>query len=236
MAAAEAAVTAAAAAVAAAATEGLAMRRFDAGSGSADVFALMRMDAESEDEQHHVFYGPQWWKDFVRSSGGHAFVAERSVGGEPLGFVAVEIRGGCSAYLAWLYVDKAWRRKGIGQALLGHALSFLDGQGLRGATALHVETSHASAIALYKSAGFRFPEDGPKVVRDHPYEGHEAYLMERRSRRSEGDDADDGGAGAAARSEDEECGPQGAAGFGHRKTAGGRAQSPSAMRHRSKPY
>ncbi|CAK0823644.1 unnamed protein product [Prorocentrum cordatum] len=42
----------------------LVIRPFDASSGSADVFALMRIDAQGELEDHHVFYGPHWWKGF----------------------------------------------------------------------------------------------------------------------------------------------------------------------------
>ena len=56
------------------------------------------------------------------------FVAQR--GGTPLGTTTTSIFG-TLAWVAMVLVDTAVRRQGIGQALLDHALAFLDARGVR---------------------------------------------------------------------------------------------------------
>eukprot|EP00929_Paragymnodinium_shiwhaense_P075856 TRINITY_DN38846_c0_g1_i1.p1 TRINITY_DN38846_c0_g1~~TRINITY_DN38846_c0_g1_i1.p1 ORF type:complete len:135 (+),score=23.72 TRINITY_DN38846_c0_g1_i1:3-407(+) len=109
------------------------IRAFDGSNGSADVFALMCLDAESEAEEHHVFYGPHWWKEFVRRPGGHAFVAVSEEQGAAVivGFIAVELRGE-GAYIAWLHVLQAWRRRGVGRQLLEFLVPWLRERGCQG--------------------------------------------------------------------------------------------------------
>jgi len=123
-----------------------------------------------------MFLGPQWWKDFVHS-GGLAFVAEEPKSKTPIGFIGLEIRTGSSAYLAWVHVDEAWRRRRVAQQLLEHALSKLKERGFDGLVSLHVETANVAAKQLYERRGF---VASPQIVQDHPYEGHEAYFMELR--------------------------------------------------------
>jgi ribosomal protein S18 acetylase RimI-like enzyme len=86
-------------------------------------------------------------KDDVELAGFHAsekFVAEDDVTGRMLGFVGVD--GGC---VAWLYVHPKHHRRGIGRALLRHALARA-GEDAWTITA----AANAPAIALYRSLGF----------------------------------------------------------------------------------
>nr|WP_274528597.1 GNAT family N-acetyltransferase [Paenibacillus piscarius] len=62
-----------------------------------------------------------------------------------------------------VFVRDAWRRRGIAQALLSRALSYLKQHGLEQAE-LIVLTDNDSALALYKSAGFR---TGRQEIRYH---------------------------------------------------------------------
>jgi GNAT superfamily N-acetyltransferase len=72
----------------------------------------------------------------------HLFVACDA--GKVIGFV-----GHNNDYLAWLYVDPDHQRRGVGRALLRHAL------GLMGPTAWTISLAgNRSALRLYESEGF----------------------------------------------------------------------------------
>lgn len=67
------------------------------------------------------------------------------IGGEVVGFVA------CSEdELAWLYVDPAWMRWGIGRALVAHAIGTVPQRPLH----IEVLSGNEPAIALYRRMGF----------------------------------------------------------------------------------
>ena len=70
------------------------------------------------------------------------FVAE--AGGEVVGFAGID-----EPYLAWLYVDPAHYRRGIGRALLRHCLERLDDDAWTQACG----NNHA-ALTLYEQEGF----------------------------------------------------------------------------------
>jgi len=156
------------------------IRPFDGSNGSADVFALMAIDAESEAEDHHVFYGPHWWKDFVRRPGGEAFVAVEGPDGAVVGFLAVEQRLGAAAYIAWLHVVPAARRQGIGLCLMEHARCKVASAG-GGMLSLHVETTNEAALALYRKAGLRVAmtaQGDPELLPNFLDAGRHSYSME----------------------------------------------------------
>jgi ribosomal protein S18 acetylase RimI-like enzyme len=86
-------------------------------------------------------------KDDVELAGFHAsekFVAEDDVTGRMLGFVGID--GGC---VTWLYIHPKHHRRGVGRALLRHALARI-GEGAWTITA----AANMPAIALYRSEGF----------------------------------------------------------------------------------
>ena len=76
----------------------------------------------------------------------------------------VAVAGVClcwtSAFVKDLVVDAPWRRRGLGEALLRHALGTFTS---RGATALElkVHATNASAIRLYERVGMRMVERLP---------------------------------------------------------------------------
>ncbi len=90
------------------------------------------------------------------------FVAQQ--GDEILGFAGID-----EPYLAWLYVDPAYYRRGVGRALLRHCLARLD----EDAWTLACGNNDA-ALGLYESEGFvvesRFTGDNAG------YEGDSARL------------------------------------------------------------
>lgn len=60
-----------------------------------------------------------------------------------------------TAWINHLVVDKAWRRQGIGSALLNRALEWAAGQRLRMVTA-EAQTKNDPAIQFYQRHGFTF--------------------------------------------------------------------------------
>lgn len=67
------------------------------------------------------------WQRFLALAPSGCFVAEES--GEPAGTLTTCIFHN-EAWIAMVLVDERWRGKGIGTALLQHALAFLDAQGI----------------------------------------------------------------------------------------------------------
>ena len=95
-------------------------------AGLEDAFLPLRIAAEREDLFAYPGLG----------------VAE--LGGEIAGFAA-----GTQEELAWLYVDPAYARKGVGRALAEHAL-----QRFPGIRRVEVLSGNAPAQALYARLGF----------------------------------------------------------------------------------
>ncbi len=88
-------------------------------------------------------------KDAIELAGFHAsekFVAEDETTGRMLGFVGID--AGC---ITWLYVHPKHHRRGVGRALLRHALARVGGDGEAWLITL---AGNTSALALYKSEGF----------------------------------------------------------------------------------
>ncbi len=96
-------------------------------------------------------------KDDVELAGFHAsekFVAEDETTGRMLGFVGID--GGC---VTWLYVHPKHHRRGVGRALLRHALAAV-GDGINAGDAWTITPAgNAPAIALYASEGFEVTKE-----------------------------------------------------------------------------
>ena len=86
------------------------------------------------------------------SSSSRLLVAREYDGGSIAGFVAGRVRRVC-LHIEGLAVDRAWRRRGIGRALVRAAIARARAEGLAAVT-LHVGTRNAAAIALYRAEGF----------------------------------------------------------------------------------
>lgn len=89
----------------------------------------------------------QWWHD--RRGATLWFLAVE--GEEIAGFVL----GGPDGYVSDLGVRPAWRGRGLGSALLGHAFDAFAARGTP-AAALHVDTANLTgALRVYRRAGMR---------------------------------------------------------------------------------
>jgi GNAT superfamily N-acetyltransferase len=82
------------------------------------------------------------------------------VGSAPVGFAFAEAergaaRGDASA-VGWiheLWIEPAWRRRGLASRLVEQAHAFLDARG--GRIAVRVEAANSDALAFWRSRGFR---------------------------------------------------------------------------------
>src|SRR6266446_5459372 len=87
------------------------------------------------------------WRRFLGMQPDGCFVAEWD--GQPVGTTVACIRGPV-AWIAMVLVDPDWRRRGIGKALMSHALSFLDAQGV---PSVRLDAT-ALGKPLYEKLGF----------------------------------------------------------------------------------
>ncbi|GGQ55834.1 GNAT family N-acetyltransferase [Couchioplanes azureus] len=90
---------------------------------------------------------------------GRVWVAED--GGTVAGFVAHD-----DAEITWLYVDPARYRRGIGRALLRHAMAACDAERIE----VTVLAGNAAGLALYRAEGFEITE-----TRTGPMVGNESF-------------------------------------------------------------
>jgi GNAT superfamily N-acetyltransferase len=128
--------------------------RLDELRDSAGLAAFLTLEQTAEGEG--LFDGPLW-------------VAEE--GGEVTGFVALD-----DDEVTWLYVDPAHYRRGIGRALLRHAVAHAGDR-----AEVTVLDGNPAALALYLSEGFVVQE-----TRTGPLVGNESFtvtghIMERRA-------------------------------------------------------
>ena len=86
--------------------------------------------------------------------------------GEPVGFVAVELDPP-SGWIEQMGVVPAWRRRGLGAALLAQALAGLRTDGMTQAV-LHVNVDNPGAAALYERMGFERRLQRARYVRPRP--------------------------------------------------------------------
>jgi GNAT superfamily N-acetyltransferase len=147
-------------------------------SEDVDAIYVQRGTSLERIEERHSrpwYTAAQWseeverWRDYV-GSGGAAFGAFD--GERLLGFSVV--RSGLDdemAQLAGLYVDRTWRRHGLGRTLLFCAVESARSSG---ATGLYVSSSrYESAVEFYLSFGFRPLETpNPQLFQMEPHDIH----------------------------------------------------------------
>ena len=93
---------------------------------------------------------------FARGAGGSVVAV---AGGELIGMLHVEVSRHGFGELGML-VDRAWRGRGVGSALLAAAVTWARGRGLH-KLCLEVFAHNTAAIGLYRRCGFR--EEGRRV-------------------------------------------------------------------------
>jgi ribosomal protein S18 acetylase RimI-like enzyme len=129
-----------------------------------EIRRLEHYDTETVKTAGHLFDGPprpDWTEDFLRRPGHHLLLAE--VDGVPAGFVTgVEIAHpdkGVELLIYELGVDEAFRRRGIGSALVEALKALARDVGCSGMW-VSVEQGNDVAAALYRSTGADEPEPG----------------------------------------------------------------------------
>lgn len=111
----------------------------------ADIHAASFTKAWSEDEIDRLATSPEGrlWVARQRGSGNAA----------PLGFVLIR-NSGQEAEIITIATDPAKRRRGVGSALMGHAIREMQRE-RAGNLFLEVDAGNRGAIALYQGLGFR---------------------------------------------------------------------------------
>ncbi len=117
--------------------------------GVFDIYAQCKLD-ELQWEQSSFTFVPldldeRRYKLFIQST---VFDYENA-DGDLVGFCAYK-----KNHIGWLFVLSEYRGKGIGQALIKHALEKLEGQG-----SLYVVKSNKPALNLYEKLGFKYNND-----------------------------------------------------------------------------
>ncbi len=133
---------------------------------SADVaaFRQLRLRALREDpqafastEEREAAEPPSVWRQRVdrAASGDDAFIALAEADGAPVGMAGGRIRdaGSREAGLWGMWVDPAWRSRGVGRLLVRAVEDWAVRAGAETLT-LWVVRSNASALALYRASGF----------------------------------------------------------------------------------
>jgi ribosomal-protein-alanine N-acetyltransferase len=102
-------------------------------------------------------------------------------GGRVVGYMGYwEVPG--EAHVITLAVDPAFRRRGVGRALIGHCMGWASRRGATLAT-LEVREGNAAGRALYESAGFRTVAIRRKYYQDNQ---EDAVVMIREIAREDG--------------------------------------------------
>jgi putative acetyltransferase len=125
---------------------------------------------------------PEVSAEYIRSHlGDHSAIFIAIIGSQVVGNIAVtrqtlgELRHRASLGMS---VAQAWRRQGIGRALLQHAVAWASTQGIE-RIELEVTTNNPAGIAFYESAGFVREGIRPRAIkRNGGYIDLFAYALE----------------------------------------------------------
>ncbi len=97
--------------------------------------------------------GEEWVDDHDREEFRRDLSLIALAGGEPVGFLTVELDPP-AGWIDQMGVVPTWRRRGLGAALIAQTLRRFQAEGLAEAL-LHVNTNNPGAAALYERLGFR---------------------------------------------------------------------------------
>ena len=134
---------------AAAFPEGVEVARYRLGEADEAVHRLIYVDAAWASVAGHAERDLEGWREIVRR-GRSTFLARRD--GRPVGWVTARLLDNGRGWVDTLAVATSERRRGVGRALLLHALADLQRAGARG-LGLGVEAENESALGLYRSVG-----------------------------------------------------------------------------------
>ncbi len=146
--------------------DGITLRRFELG----DLAQVTRIEKESFPD--HPYGRLEFLYYMVTCREG--FIVASSEDGSLVGYVIAQVQGR-EASIQSVAVSSAYRRRGIGELLMGDALRYLSGS--CSTVRLLVGVNNEPAIGLYH--GLSFTETG-KVVRRYYPNGDDAIEMERR--------------------------------------------------------
>jgi RimJ/RimL family protein N-acetyltransferase len=121
----------------------------------AEIFAAVAAERDGIATEPPVDIGERA-AQFARSAAGSVVAV---AGGQLVGLLHVEVSPYGFGELGML-VDRGWRGRGVGSALVAAAADWARGQGLH-KLSLEVFAHNAAAIALYRKAGFT--EEGRRV-------------------------------------------------------------------------
>jgi ribosomal-protein-alanine N-acetyltransferase len=118
-----------------------------------EIFSFSAADAAAMAELETVCFSSPWTAEMILSSfkNGDLFFVAKS-GDTLCGYCGLQVVLD-EGYLLNLAVAPAWRRKGIGKALLARLCKVATEQNLRFLT-LEVRASNQAALALYAASGF----------------------------------------------------------------------------------
>lgn len=126
-------------------------------------------------------WSPNSVAQFLAAPGSFALLAVAEAGREtgPAGFLLART-GADECDLAAMGVDPAWRRRGVGRALLEKAVEIAAGRGAR-SMFLEVAEGNRAAVGLYRSLGFADVGRRPGYYRRGRMEdgGADAQVMRR---------------------------------------------------------
>lgn len=102
-------------------------------------------------------FGPGYQSDLRQrlATGRGLYLAAEEEGAGLVGFLDMDVESWRPvASVQWVIVDRPWRGKGVGRALMGRALAWARGAGLR-AIVLETQSTNIDACRFYLRQGFR---------------------------------------------------------------------------------
>jgi len=117
-----------------------------------------------------VFLQPWLKKDFDKYAG-ETFIVK--IKGDIAGFVVGKTTGK-TAMIRLIAIDKSFRKQGIGQKMIEHALNHFKKNGAKTVFA-HTRTNNKNAVCFLKNSGFNIA----KTVKNYYTDGESAYLLKK---------------------------------------------------------
>jgi GNAT superfamily N-acetyltransferase len=130
--------------------EGQALKtlRLRALAGAPDAFGQTLAEASARDDW------AEWARKLSSADGNAGFLAEAPEGAVGLAFGILEAERADAAHVGGMWVDPAWRRRGVGAALVAAVIEWARARG-RPRVCLWVTEQNRPAVSLYARLGFR---------------------------------------------------------------------------------
>jgi GNAT superfamily N-acetyltransferase len=125
--------------------------------------ALFREDAGTRDPTMNLDWpaldGARYFADLLADEAAACWVAETAAGARAIGYLAARVADGDLlrpakvATLQSMYVEEAYRGRGVGRELVGRFLAWAQGRGARMAS-VTAYASNGAAVRFYEREGF----------------------------------------------------------------------------------